>query len=111
MDTKVTVPKIKPIDHGDLRALLEQAPRQAAGTTVRSRRARERPPVKSTDGRRRRSTGRTKQFNVGITEEVFEMIADTCQRYDLTNREFAERAFLHFIEALKGDKENGLARG
>lgn len=97
--------RIKPIDHGDLRALLEQAPRQTAGTTVRSRRSRERSPLKSTDGRRRKSTNRDRQFNTNVTSDLFEMVADACERHDLTKAEFVERAFLQFIETLraKGD--------
>jgi len=108
MDTKETVPKIKPLDHGDLRALLNQAPRQTSGTTVRSRRSRERAPLKSTDLRRRKSTGRNHQFNVSVTSDVFEMVADMCERHDLTKAEFAERAFLAFIETLRG-KGDGVA--
>jgi hypothetical protein len=110
MDSNEHAPKIKPLDHGDLRALLNQAPRQTAGTTVRSRRSRERAPLKSNDGRRRKTTNRTKQFNVGVTEEMFEMVSDLCERHDLTKAEFTERAFLLFAETLKGGKENGVAR-
>jgi hypothetical protein len=110
MSTNEHAPRIKPIDHGDLQALLQQAPRHTQGTTVRSRRARERAPVKSSDGRRRKVTGRTKQFNVGVTEEVFELVADACARHDLTHREFAERAFLQFIETLRGANGDGVAR-
>jgi len=109
MATNEQTPKIKPIDHGDLRALLEQAPRQTAGATVRSRRSRERTPVKSTDGRRRKSTNRDRQFNTNVTSEVFEMVADACERHDLTKAEFVERAFLQFIETLRG-KGDGVTR-
>ena len=109
MATNEQTPKIKPIDHGDLRALLEQAPRQTGGTTVRSRRSRERTPVKSTDGRRRKSTGRDKQFNTNITPELFECVTDACERFDLTKAEFTERAFLLFIETLRG-KGDGVTR-
>jgi hypothetical protein len=105
-------PKIKPLDHGDLAALLHQAPgRQTSGTTVRSRRSRERAPLKSTDGRRRKSTGRDKQFNVNVTPDLFEMVTDMCERHDLTKAEFTERAFLQFIETLRGGKGDGVARG
>jgi hypothetical protein len=95
-------PKFKPLDHGDLRALLEQAPRQTSGTTVRSRRSRERTPLKSTDGRRRKSTNRDRQFNTNVTTDLFETVADLCERHDLTKAEFTERAFLQFIETLRG---------
>ena len=107
MDSKEQVPKIKPLDHGDLRALLSQAPRQTSGATVRSRRAQERAPVKSTDGRRRKSTGRDKQFNVNVTRELFETVSDMCERHDLTKSEFTERAFMQFVETLRGG--NGIA--
>jgi hypothetical protein len=110
MDTKETAPKIKPIDHGDLRALLDQAPRQTSGTTVRSRRSRERAPLKSTDGRRRKSTNRDRQFNVNVTSDLFETVSDLCERHDLTKAEWTERAFLLFAETLKGGKGNGVAR-
>jgi hypothetical protein len=96
MDTKETAPKIKPLGHGDLRALLNQAPRQTSGTTVRSRRSRVRAPLKSTDGRRRKTTNRDRQFNTNLTSELFEMVADACERHDLTKAEFVERAFLQF---------------
>jgi hypothetical protein len=109
MDSKEQVPKIKPLDHGDLRALLSQAPRETPGTTVRSRRARERAPVKSTDGRRRKSTGRDKQFNTNITLALFETVSDLCERHDLTKAEFTERAFMQFVETLRGG--NGIASG
>jgi hypothetical protein len=108
MDRSEQTPKIKPIDHGDLRALLQHAPRQTEGTTVRSRRSRERAPLKSTDGRRRKSTNRDRQFNTNVTSEVFELVADACERHDLTKAEFVERAFLQFINTLKG--KNGDAR-
>ena len=110
MDTKEPAPKIRPIDHGDLRALLEQAPRQTSGTTVKSRRSRERAPLKSTDGRRRKSTNRDRQFNTNITSDLFETVSDLCERHDLTKAEFTERAFLTFIETLRGGKDNGAAR-
>jgi hypothetical protein len=103
-------PKIKPLDHGDLAALLNQAPRQASGTTVRSRRSRERAPLSSTDGRRRRTTGRDKQFNVKVRPDIFEIVADMCERHDLTKSEFTERAFLQFIETLRGGKGDAVAR-
>ena len=102
MASNEQAPKIKPIDHGDLRALLEQAPRQTTGTTVRSRRSRERAPLKSTDGRRRKSTNRDRQFNTNVTSDLFEMVTDACERHDLTKAEFVERAFLQFIDTLKG---------
>jgi hypothetical protein len=110
MDTKEQAPKIKPIDHGDLQALLQHAPRHTQGTTVRSRRARERPPVKSSDGRKRRTTNRTKQLNTNVTEEIFEMVSDLCERHDLTKAEFTERAFLLFAETLRGANGDGVAR-
>jgi hypothetical protein len=110
MDSKESAPKIKPIDHGDLRALLDQAPRQTSGATVRSRRARERTPLKSTDGRRRKVTNRDRQFNTNITSDLFETVSDLCERHDLTKAEFTERAFLLFAESLKGGKGNGVAR-
>jgi hypothetical protein len=110
MDSKEPAPKIKPIDHGDLRALLDQAPRQTSGATVRSRRARERTPLKSTDGRRRKVTNRDRQFNTNITSDLFETVSDLCERHDLTKAEFTERAFLLFAESLKGGKGNGVAR-
>jgi hypothetical protein len=110
MDSKEPAPKIKPIDHGDLRALLEQAPRETPGTTVRSRRSRERMPVKSTDGRRRKVTNRDRQFNTNITSDLFETVSDLCERHDLTKAEFTERAFLLFAVTLKGGKGNGVAR-
>jgi hypothetical protein len=109
MDSSGQAPKIKPLDHGDLRALLSQAPRQTSGTTVRSRRSRERAPVKSTHGRRRRSTGRDKQFNVNVTPELFETVTDMCERHDLTKSEFTERAFMQFVETLRAG--NGIASG
>lgn len=104
---ETTAAKIRPLDHGDLRALVDQAPRQTSGTTVRSRRSRERTPIKSTDGRRRKSTNRDRQFNTNVTEEVFQMVSDLCDRFDLTKTEFVERAFLQFAEALKAGKANG----
>ena len=107
MDSNQQAPKIKPLDHGDLRALLDQAPRQTSGTTVRSRRSRERTPLKSTDGRRRKSTGRDKQFNVNVTPDLFEVVTDMCERHDLTKSEFTERAFRAFIETLRAGKGNG----
>ena len=76
---------------------------------MRSRRSRERAPVKSTDGRRRRSTGRDKQYNVNMTSDLFELVADMCERHDLTKSEFTERAFMQFIETLRGDKADGVA--
>jgi hypothetical protein len=98
-------PKIKPvIDHGDLQALWHQAPRHTGGTTVRSRRTRERGAIKSTDGRRRRSTNRDRQFNTNVTDEIFDMVSDLCERFDLTKAEFVERAFTRFAEALKSGK-------
>jgi hypothetical protein len=100
-------PKIKPLDHGDLRALLDQAPRQTSGTTVRSRRSREKAPVKSSDGRRRKTTNRTRQFNTNITDDLFEMVHDLCEREGLTKAEFTERAFMKFAESLKGSGHAG----
>jgi hypothetical protein len=91
--------------------LLEQAPRETSGTTVRSRRSRERTPLKSTDGRRRKVTNRDRQFNTNMTSDLFETVSDLCERYDLTKAEFTQRAFLLFAESLKGGKENGVARG
>jgi hypothetical protein len=109
MDSNEHASRIKPLNHGDLTALLNQAPRQASGTTVRSRRSRERAPLRSTDGRRRRSTGRDKQFNVKVRPDIFEIVADMCERYDLTKSEFTERAFLRFVDTLREGKGDGVS--
>ena len=96
-------PKIKQIDHDDLQALYDSAspPRATGGTTMRSRKAKERPGVKSTDGRRRRSKGRDRQFNTNLTPDMFERMADMCERFDLTKAEFTELAFKAAMALLK----------
>jgi hypothetical protein len=108
MDSNEQQPKIK-LNHVDLRALLQQAPRQTSGTTVRSRRSRERAPLKPTD-RRRKSSGRDTQFNVNMERALFETVTDMCDRHGLTKPEFTERAFLLFIKTLQGGKGDGVAR-
>jgi hypothetical protein len=109
MDSNEHAPKIKPLNHGDLSALLNQAPgRQTSGSTVRSRRSRERAPLKPTD-RRRKSSGRDKQFNVNVTPDLFEMVTDMCDRHGLTKPAFTERAFLLFIDTLRKGKGDGVA--
>jgi hypothetical protein len=109
MDKNDPAPRIKALDHGDLRALLEQAPRQTSGTTVRSRRRAERAPLKSTDRRRKSERARRdKQFNTNVTTDLFETVADVCERHDLTKAEFTERAFLAYIEKLRGGNRDGV---
>jgi hypothetical protein len=95
-------PKIKSIDHSDLQALFDAAPRTTGGGTVRGRKKGERPPpVKSTDGRRLRTKGRDKQFNTNVTPDLFDRMSDACERFDLTKAEFTELAFNAAIAALK----------
>lgn len=95
-------PRMKQIDHDDLQALFDAAPaRKTSGATVRSRRAREKPSIKSTDGRRLRSKGRDKQFNTNVTPDLFERMGDACERFDLTKAEFTELAFNAAIAMLK----------
>jgi hypothetical protein len=98
--------KIK-VNHNDLMALYDAHPRKTGGTTVRSRRAGEKRPLSSTDGRRQRPKKRDKQFNTNVTQEVWDLVEDLIERHDLTKAEFTERAFLHFAEALKAGKANG----
>jgi hypothetical protein len=99
----VAQPKIKQIDHDDLQALYDSAspPRATGGTTVRSRKAKERSGVKSTDGRRHKTKGRDKQFNTNLTPDMFERMADMCERFDLTKAEFTELAFRAAMTLLK----------
>jgi len=44
-----------------------------------------------------------------MTSDLFELVADMCERHDLTKSEFTERAFMQFIETLRGDKADGVA--
>jgi hypothetical protein len=97
-------PKFKDIDHDNLQALLDAAvpPRTTGGTTVRSRRSKERVSgVKFNDGRRLRSTGRDKQYNTNVTPDLFERVADMLDRFDLTKAEFTELALKAGIALLK----------
>jgi hypothetical protein len=100
--------RVKITNHNDLNDLYDaHTPRKTGGTTVRSRRAKEKRPLSSTDGRVQRTTRRDKQFNTNVTQEVFDLVDDLCQRFDLTKAAFTERAFLHFAEALKAGQANG----
>jgi hypothetical protein len=98
--------RVKVTDHNDLTAL-HQTPRKTGGTTVRSRRTKEKRPLSSTDGRLTRTTRRDKQFNMMVTQEVFDLVEDMCLRFDLTKTTYTERALLHFAEVLKAGKANG----
>ena len=92
-----------PMDDVDLRSLLQAPPKKAAGRTSGSRAARERRPISSTDGRKRRGLGRTVQFNVGVTPELDALVKEACFTHDLTKPEFFERAARAYIEALASE--------
>lgn len=79
--------------------------RQTRGSTVRDRRKRERPPISSTDGRRRRGLGRDMQFNTNVTPDLFDSISDACARFDLTKAEFMERSARAYIDQLEAQNE------
>ena len=98
MDSKI--PKFNVSQH-DLQALYAHGPRKSEGSTVSSRRKRERTPISSSDGRRRKTTGRNRQFNVVASQDLIDLVADTCERHDLTKAEFIERAVRAYVEALK----------
>jgi hypothetical protein len=93
--------KIKVTNHGDLMELHKAPPRVTSGTTVRSRKAAERKPLPSTDGRRQRIKGRDRQLNIDVTQEVWDLVDDCAGRQDMTKNDFAERAFRHYAAALK----------
>jgi hypothetical protein len=94
--------RIKDIPHDDLQALFDNAaPRTAGGTTVRSRRSKERRRFKSNDGRRMRSKGRDKQYRTDVTTDLSERVDDMLDRYDLTKADFTEMALEAAIVLLK----------
>lgn len=102
-------PKIKPIRHDQLTALLDAGPRRTEGTTVQSRKRKEKAPlVKASDGRRLKSKGRDKQFNTNVTPDLNDNVADFCDRFGITKADFTEFAFRAAIALLQSSGVEGL---
>jgi len=103
--------------HADLSALLGDAAADdrpqtpaAPGLTGRrstgGRRRKEKKQLSSTDGRRLRGMGRGRQWPAKVTQELWDMADDACERFDLTKAELTERAVRYYIGALeRGDAE------
>jgi hypothetical protein len=100
--------KIRVTNHNDLMELHRAPPRRTPGATVGSRKAGERKPLPSTDGRRQRIKGRDRQINIAVTQEIWDLVDDCVGRYDMTKNDFAEHAFRHYAAHRKaGGEING----
>ena len=93
--------------HADLTALLGDEPQPSTGgaqparRTTGGRRRKEKKPLSHTDGRRLRGLGRERQWPAKVTQELWDMADDACERFDLTKAELTDRAIRHYIGALE----------
>ncbi len=79
---------------------------KAAGTPQKRRAAEKRIGLRHDDGRRKRATGRTAQFNLKIKPEAKASAIEAAKKYDVLIAELAERGFELAIAELaaKGKK-------
>ena len=73
---------------------------KAAGKPKNRRAAEKRHALKHDDGRRKRATGRTAQFNLKIKPESKAAMVAASQKYDMLLAEMAEAAFEQYLAQL-----------
>jgi hypothetical protein len=94
--------KIKAADHATLTALYDAAPpRETPGVTVGQRKAMARKGIRSTDRRGKKTGARRRQYNTNVTDEIWELVDELLDEFDLTKAEFTERAIRRYAAALK----------
>lgn len=71
------------------------------GSPAKRRAAEKRIALSPDDGRRKRATGRTEQFNVKMKPELRQSIIAASRRHDISMAVMAERAFEAYLEHLK----------
>ena len=94
------------IDEYDLRELRKSAKRKAGGTTVASRRKGEKVSVSPLDGRAQHKTNRDVQLNVGVREEIKEIVAQSRIKYGLPMCVFVEEAIEFYARKLDLETES-----
>ena len=94
--------------HADLTALLDGEPPVeqptggvAARRTTGGRRRKEKKPLSHTDGRRLRGLGRERQWPAKVTQALWDMADNACERFDLTKAELTDRAIRFYVAALE----------
>ncbi len=90
-------------NHADLVGLLGEAPESEGGgrRTTGGRRRKEKKPLSRTDGRRLRGLGRVRQWPAKVSQDVWDIGDDACERFDLTKAELTERAIRFYVQSLE----------